>query len=86
MLGTAHSIPKADVLIAPNPASSSIRLSIANTHSVEWSLFNTMGQLLRLGRGDGTQTFDRDGLPPGVYSLLVKTGEGRQGTYKVVFE
>ncbi len=77
-----HNVNKAAELeIYPNPASGSVTLKHAGKALI--TLSSMEGKVVYKTRVNGTLTLDVSGYPPGVYSLVLQTGESVQ-TQKLI--
>ena len=84
-----HATPQNGVVIYPNPASQRATISLPmGLSSGTVRLFDAQGALVReLSVRDGAQVeVDRDGLPAGVYSVIILGDKGTQAKGQVVFE
>ncbi|MEZ4967583.1 MAG: cadherin-like domain-containing protein [Saprospiraceae bacterium] len=87
-VGTTNPVNDVAFELAPNPAHSFIRLSVAEALGSDShvTLFNAAGQQLRswmLPQGATVLTLDIAGLPEGVYAVSVQNDEAR-GVKKIV--
>lgn len=81
--------PSGKLQIVPNPAKDDCTLTWAGQSKNKASIqvINMTGQQVAIATTEGNEwEFERHSLPPGIYNVLVTTGNGQQITGKVVFE
>ena len=78
-VGVEEDIQK-EVLVFPNPCRHYLTVSSDHFRKYDYSIANTMGQILKNGRVDGQRnyTIDTEGIPPGTYILNWINGEERR--------
>lgn len=62
--------------IYPNPCSTQLIMDLPPNESFDVSIYNMSGQVMLQGPGRGDQTVDTSALPPGAYTLEVKSSQG----------
>ncbi len=77
--------PKNEVIIYPNPASTSIEIDSKLHTPYSISMQNLLGQTyVNLVSSKETETIDISNIPAGIYMLVLCDGEGQRVTRKVV--
>jgi len=92
LLGTGEKVisPVSSIEVFPNPAETEVRIRMCNFSPVgnfSFSLYDCSGEKVRYGKlSTNPFLFNRDGLAPGLYLLIVTDGDGRiTGKNKINF-
>ena len=73
------------VTLHPNPTNGQVTITGKDLKQAE--VFNTLGQCVATGKGEGEQmTVDISALPAGIYFVNVTDKDGRKCVWKVVKE